>query len=105
MGCTAKFLVADFRVFQRKRHLLEMVNRKKNYSGILNSFDSAKPEITAKKLCFEYKLLFILATSERKAQNIIQVMDFLGNFRVSLGIQHPKKYRFDCEFVLKYYSN
>ena len=31
VGHTAKFLDADFRFFQRKTHLFEMVNRKKNY--------------------------------------------------------------------------
>ena len=31
--------------------------------------------------------------------------DFLGNVRVLLGMQHTNNYRFDCEFVLKYYSD
>ena len=31
--------------------------------------------------------------------------DFRGNVRVFLGIQLTKYNRFDCEIVLKYYSN
>ena len=37
------FLVDDFRVFRRKTQLFGMVHRKKNYVGILNSFDSGNP--------------------------------------------------------------
>ena len=33
-------------------------------------------------------------------------MDFLGNnVQVLVGIQFTRNYRFDCEFVLKYFSN
>ena len=36
---------------------------------------------------------------------IIFAMDFLGDVRAFLAIQLTKNYRFDCGFVLKYYSN
>ena len=36
---------------------------------------------------------------------VIQATEFLRNFRVLLGVQQPKNYRFDCEFVLIHYSN
>ena len=91
MGCAAKFLVADFRVFQRKRHLLEMVNRKKNYSGILNSFDSAKPEITAKKLCFEYKLLFYPSDERAESSKHYSGYGLSGKFSSISGNSTPKK--------------
>ena len=38
-------------------------------------------------------------------QILIQATDFLQKFLVLLGIQRLKNYRFDREFVLKYYSN
>ena len=40
-----------------------------------------------------------------QSQIIIQVTDFLRNVRVLLGIQLNKNDRFDCKFVLKYYSS
>ena len=55
--------------------------------------------------CLESQIAVWALIRMRASQIIIQVTDFLRNFRVLLGIQQPKNYRFDCEFVLKNYSN
>ena len=55
--------------------------------------------------CLESQIAVWALIRMRASQIIIQVTEFLRNFQVFLGIQQPKNYRFDCEFVLKNYSN
>ena len=55
--------------------------------------------------CLESQIAVWALIRMRASQIIIQVTDFLRKFQVLLGIQQPKNYRFDCEFVLKNYSN
>ena len=102
------FLVDDFRVFRRKTQLFEMVHRKKNYLGILNSFDSGNPRNNGEETVLRVQIVVLSrrrVSGARTSQILIQATDFLQNFLVLLGIQRLKNYRFDREFVLKYYSN
>ena len=102
------FLVDDFRVFRRKTQLFEMVHRKKNYLGRLNSFDSGNPRNNGEETVLRVQIVILSrrrVSGARTSQILIQATDFLQNFLVLLGIQRLKNYRFDREFVLKYYSN
>ena len=102
------FLVGDFRVFRRKTQLFQMVHRKKNYLGILNSFDSGNPRNNGEETVLRVQIVVLSrrrVSGARTSQILIQATDFLQNFLVLLGIQRLKNCRFDREFVLKYYSN
>ena len=62
---------------------------------MLDSFNSGNQAFTAKKsICG-----FIIGQISN------QPAVFPGVVSVFLRIQHRNNYRFDCEFVLKYYSN
>ena len=102
------FLVDNFRVFRRETQLFEMVHRKKNYLGILNSFDGGNPRINGEETVLRVQIVVLSrrrVSGARISQILIQATDFLQIFLVLLGIQRLKNYRFDREFVLKYYSN
>ena len=102
------FLVDDFRVFRRKTQLFEIVHRKKNYLGILKSYDSGNPRNNGEKTVLRVEIVVLSrrrVSGARTSQILIQATDFLQNFLALLGIQRLKNYRFDREFVLKYYSN
>ena len=102
------FLVDNFRVFRKKTQLFEMVHRKKNYLGILNSFDSGNPRNNGEETVLRVQIVVLSrrrVSGARTSQILIQATDFLQIFLVLLGIQRLKNYRFDREFVLKYYSN
>ena len=102
------FLVDDFRVFRRKTQLFKMVHRKKNYLGILNSFDSGNPRNDGEETVLRVQIVVLSrrrVSGARTSQILNQATDFLQKFLVLLGIQRLTNYRFDREFVLKYYSN
>ena len=71
---------------------------------MLDSFNSENQALTAKKLFFD---LWFYQPDERVhlKSTFLKSADFLANVRVLLGMQHANNYRFDFEFVLKYYSN
>ena len=67
-------------------------------------------ELTAKKLCFAGKLWFY--QGDEQADGRIQLFSRGRSWYVRRGclhggrkILHSNNYRFDCEFVLEYYSN
>ena len=64
--------------------------------------NSGNPALTAKKLFFD---LCFYQPDERAdlKSTFLKYADFLENVRVLLGMQNTNNYRFDCEFVLKYY--
>ena len=85
-----------------------MVHRKKNYLGIVNSFDSGNPRNNGEETVLRVQIVVLSGrrvSGARTSQILIQATDFIQNFLVLLGIQRLKNYRFDREFVLKYYSN
>ena len=88
-----------------------MVRRKKNYLGILNSFDSGNPRNNGEETVLRVQIVVLsrrrvsAVSGARTSQILIQATDFLQNILALLGIQRLKNYRFDREFVLKYYSN
>ena len=88
-----------------------MVRRKKNYLGILNSFDSGNSRNNGEETVLRVQIVVLsrrrvsAVSGARTSQILIQATDFLQNILALLGIQRLKNYRFDREFVLKYYSN
>ena len=79
------FLVDDFHVFRRKTQLFEVVHRKKNYLGILNSFDSGNPRNNGKETVLRVQIIIVVlsrrrVSGARTSQILIQATDFLQNF-------------------------
>ena len=84
-----------------------MVYRKKNYLGILNSFDSGNPRNNGEETVLRVQIVVLSrrrVSGARTFQILIEATDFLRNFLSTSG-NSTKNYRFDREFVLKYYSN
>ena len=77
------FLVDDFRVFRRKTQLFEIVHRKKNYLGILNSFYSGNPRNNGEETVLRVQIVVLSrrrVSGARTSQILIQATDFLPNF-------------------------
>ena len=88
------FLVDDFRVFRRKTQFFEMVHRKKNYLGILNSFDGGNPRNNGEKTVLRVQIVVLSrrrVSRARTSQILIQATDFLQNFLSTSGNSTAEK--------------
>ena len=102
------FFSRRFSRFPKENTTFEMLHRKKNYLGILNSFDSGNSRNNGEETLLRVQIVVLSrrrVSGARTSQILIQATDFLQNFLVLLGIQRLKNYRFDRELVLKYHSN
>ena len=92
----------QFHVFERKTHLFETVNRKKNWWGILKSFYSVNRRINGDEIIVWVQIVVL------SSGKTVWRTDWTFERRTSKGMFkrfHTNNYRFDCGFVLKYFSN
>ena len=61
--------------------------------------------MTAKKLYLEYKSLFFPGDELADISNNYSGHGLSAKFSTTSGNSTAKNYKFDCKFVLKYYSN